>query len=145
MTVEAAVSVAMTADESLAAWFPNREPEEWWFAASSLGIGENPPLPPTPYIVWNELESIPQHVVRKTSDAMWRIFTFYVYDEMGDFTRINQIMREIRRITKAMAPFVAPDGTRVSESRWDAISGNISDQGYSQNVRFGTARFMASQ
>lgn len=145
MTIEAAFSTAYTADPALAALFPDREPETWWFAASSLGIGENPPVPDVPYIVWNELESQPRHEVRKTSNAQWRIFTLHVYDEMGDFTRINTILRELRRITKALAPFVAPDGTRCSDSRWDGISGNLTDQGYSQNVRFGTVRFMASQ
>lgn len=123
----------------------SRPVESWSFAASSLGIGENPERPDVPYFVWNELPSTVMHEVSETSNAQWRVFTLYVYDRIGDFGRINKAMRELRRIVKVMAPFTTTDGVRCSASRWDGISGQITDQGYDQNVRYGTARFMVSQ
>lgn len=143
--MEAHLVQAIAEDEAIGILFGGRPAETWLFAASSLGEGENPPVPPTPYIVWNELPSSPAQVVSETSNAQWRAFLLYVYDDMGDWSRINQILGELRRITKELAPFVASDGSRCSASRWDGFSGNIVDEGYHLNTRFGTARFMVSQ
>lgn len=150
MTVEGAFSTAITTDDAIKALMVDangneRPADQWWFASSALGIGDNPERPDPLYVVWNELSSSPFKEVAETSNAQWRVFQFYVYDKEGDFTRITNALKEIRRVVKAMAHFTAEDGTRVSAIEWDGISGNITDQGYRENVRFGTARFMSSQ
>lgn len=144
MSVEDYFTQQFTEDAAIAAHFVEREISEWWFASSSLGLGPNIESPVKPYIVWNEGPDFVHHSVSETSNARNRIFRFYVYDDKGDFTRINAILEEIRRVAKNMAPFVTPDGIRCSASRWDGISGQIPDDGYDASTRFGTLRLTVS-
>lgn len=136
---------AIEQDAQLLIALDGREPATWMFQTSAVGEGENPDIPDRPYIVWNEGVAVPQAAVKESSNAQWRTFTFYIYDDSGDFGRINAIMRHLRRIVKAVAPFTTEDGTRCSASEWVGISGLIQDQGYHLITRFGTARFMVSQ
>ena len=135
---------AIQNDPDIQAFFGERLADEWFFASSSLGLGENEPVPPRPYIVWNELTDVVHQAVRETSNARNRNFQIFVYDYKGDFTRINQILKELRRLVKGMAPFTTDDGVRCSESLWGSMSGNITDDGYDSCVRFGTAVFTVS-
>lgn len=138
---------AITLDVQLAAMFGGRTPDLWFYSSSSLGLGENQELPGFPYVVYNELPSSPYREVFETSNAEQKIYTFHVYDEMGDYDRINTILRHIRRIVKGMAPFTTADGAiviRCSDSRWDGVSGRIVDPEYHSGVRIGTGRFTVS-
>lgn len=143
--MEGLLSSTIATDNDLLAFLEDRDPSTWLFQKSSLGEGDNPDIPPRPYIVWNESDSIPQAAVKETSNAQWRQFNFYVYDDAGDYGRVNEILRHLRRIVKELAPFTADDGSRCSQSDWVGISGQIEDGGYHLITRFGTARFMVSQ
>lgn len=136
---------AIEEDAQLIALLDGREAPTWLFATSAVGEGDNPQIPTRPYIVWNEGDTAPQAAVKETSNAQWRLLRFYVYDDEGDFGKINAIMQHLRRIVKGVAPFTTEDGTRCSASEWIGISGLIQDQGYHLITRFGTARFMVSQ
>lgn len=138
--MEDVLVTTLAADAELLAVFDPRPPEQWLFQASSLGEGDNPSVPEFPYIVWNELPSTPFTEMRKESNAEMRAFTIYVYDLKGDFTRINQILSIVRRITKEMVPFVS-GAVRCLDSVWGGMSGLITDDRYDSNVRFGTVRF----
>lgn len=146
------LATAIQTDEPIAAFFKvddiadgdPRPPEEWFFASSSLGLGENVPVPTRPYIVWKELPDVVHQAVRETSHARDRNFQLFVYDHKGDFTRINAIMKELRRLVKGIAPFTTEDGTRCSESLWGGVSDSITDDGYDSCVRFGMATFTVS-
>jgi hypothetical protein len=135
-------------DDALKAIFAVRRTEQpWFYSSGALGEGDNFEIPEFPYVVYNELPSSPFQEVSETSNAEMRIYTFYVYDELGDYGRINLILREIRRIVKGMVPFtVVEDGTtfRCSYSRWDGVSQRITDPDQHSGVRFGTARFTVS-
>ena len=143
---------ALESDVVLSALFDSRQTETpWLYSSSSVGIGENPEIPEFPYVVYNELPSAPYQEVRKISHSQQRLFTFYVYDEMGDYARINTVLQEIRRILKDLAPFEIkpnaeyPAGLRCSDVRWDGISSRIVDDGHHAGVRFGTARITVSE
>lgn len=143
--IEEHFSELIVADAAMLALVDGRAPELWYFGPSSLGIGPNAATPDRPFVVWNELPSFAFPEVRGTSNAERRSFTWYVYDFMGDYLRINAILREIRRIVKGIAPVQLQDGTRVSESLWAGMSENIASDGYDSSVRFGTGRFVVSQ
>lgn len=151
--MEEHLAQAIQTDEVIANFFhigddPNaalRPPDEWFFGASSLGLGPNVPVPARPYIVWNEFTDVVHQAVRETSNARDRIFQIYVYDYKGDFTRINAIVKELRRLVKGMAPFTTEAGVRCSESLWGGMSGNITDDGYDSCARFGRATFTVSE
>lgn len=147
MTIEATIEEALFSDELLNSEFSERREEQpWFYSAGSLGIGPNVAVPERPYIVQNELPSIPYQAVKRTSNAKARYLTFYVYDEKGgDYSRINRILSHLERIFKSLAPFVAPDGTRCSDIELQGFSGRIPDDGYDSEVRFATVRFTVSQ
>lgn len=136
---------ALAGDAELAAFFDPRPPENWLFASHSLGVGPTPADPPKPWISWLELAATPFSEVRKTSNAKTRNFQIFVYDDEGDYTRINNIMNVIERIVKNMAPFTDSEGTRCSDSEFVGISGNLPASQYDGACRFGTARFVVSQ
>jgi hypothetical protein len=119
--------------------------EDWWYASSSLGLGPNIPVPRRPYIVHNELTDTVHQEVRETSNARDRPFQFYVYDHKGDFTRINNILNDLRDVVKGMAPFLAPDGTWCFDALWVGISGQVTDDGYDSGTKFATVRFTVSK
>lgn len=130
--------------------FTDRDVSEWWFEASSLGLGDADAVPKRPYIVWNEGEDFEFAEVKETSNARRRRFRIYVYDEPGDFTRINRIMRNMKARVKTMAPFViaAHDDEpeiRCSESVWGGMSGQIPQDGAGSCCKFGTALFTVSE
>lgn len=149
MGLEEQLTEAITTDGTMAALFPAlpsglRAPSDWWFAASSVGIGPNVPDPPKPWMAWNELPSTPFAEVSETSDAQTRVFAIYAYGHRGDPETIYAILQQARRITKVMAPFVLPDGTRCSASTWDGISGILPSDDHDGICRFGTVRFVVS-
>lgn len=147
MTVPAHFVTAFSEDEELAEIFGSGE-EARIYAASTLGEGENPEVPPKPYLVWNELPSTSFEEVEETSDAESRFYTFYVYDEMGVFENIDKALRRIRRMVKDMAPFRAGEDLTddfCMQTKWQGFSGRFNDQTYDSSVRFGTARFDVNQ
>lgn len=60
-------------------------------AMTSLGIGPKAPLPERPYIVWREMNTVDYDEVSDTSDVEQRSFQIYIYDYLGDFSRINKV------------------------------------------------------
>lgn len=116
-----------------------------FYASGSLGEGPNPAQPQKPWMAWTELPSAPYREVQKTSNSQLRLFQIFVYDDKGDYERINRILSICRRIVKSMYPFETEDGVRCSGSEWGGFSGNIVDDGYDASVRFGIARFTVSE
>lgn len=146
MTLEAYFVQRFENDPDLMVFFNGREdPSPWIYSSSSLGKGNNPQVPEFPYIVYNELPTSPFAVVRETSNAEGRRFTIYVYDEIGDFTRINAIHAVLRKIVKRMAPFKIGEGAYCLTSEWEGLSGRIVDDPFNANTRIGTARFIVSE
>ena len=147
MTVPLHFVAAFQADAELGEIFGSGE-EARIYAASTLGEGEHPEIPEKPYLVWNELPSTPFDEVAETSDAERRVYTFYVYDEMGVFENIDAALRRIRRLVKDMPPFRAgedPDDDFCMGTKWAGLSNRFNDQTYDSSVRFGTAWFDVNQ
>lgn len=115
------------------------------YASSSLGRGANVDLPVRPYIVWNELPSQPAEAMRRESTSRFRTFTLYVYDDEGDWARIDSVLGALETIVKAMAPRKYEDGFRITDSDWRGSSGHIADPAYHLNCKFGTARFLVNR
>lgn len=122
-----------------------RAGEDWYYSSTSLGIGPNKAVPRRPYIVVNELADFVHHEVKETSNSRTRNFQIFVYDEVGDFTRINSIMKALRTRIKAMNGFVTGDGVRCSGSQWNGISARIQNDGYDSIARFASVQFTVSE
>lgn len=145
MTLEAYFDTVITGDTDIAAFFAPRDPADWFYSASSLGLGENQPVPPRPYIVWNELSDFVHQAVKETSDARSRNFQFFVYDFKGDYTRIEAILKVLRRRIKAMAPFTTTDGVHCADAVWTLTSGQIPNDGYDSCTKFIGVTFTVSE
>lgn len=115
------------------------------FAATSLGIGMTEPKPDRPYVVWNELASRPYDEVRETSNSESRVYTFWAYDDMGDTTRINQILSVIRRVCKDLVPFVTPEGARCTGQEYRGRGALVVDDGLGCSTRFCIVQFTLSE
>ncbi len=145
MTLEAHLEEEIVGDAVIAGVFLDatgdpRPPEEWYFAASSLGLGDNLPVPDRPYIVWNELADNEHAEVRETSDSRTRFLQWYVYDHPGDYTRIDQILLLLKRRIKAIGDFTTPDGFVCMQSEWNGTSGQIPSDGYDSCTKFGSSQ-----
>lgn len=140
-----ATSVPLLAEDGI----EGRDPETWWFSSHSLGVGGVTADPVKPWLSWIEDASLSFRAVQNTSNAQIRVFRIYVYDEEGDFTRINRILRILREIIKGMAPFTHTDesGTvhRCSAAEVSGFSGNLPAPPYDGVCRFLTAQFVVSQ
>lgn len=115
------------------------------FSSNSLGMGQNPEHPPHPWIAINELPNTPFDEVRETGNSTSHAFAVYVYDELGDGTRINQILDAIRDEVKALSGVTSASGVRCTDSLWQGTSALIPDREYSANVKFCTIRLVANQ
>jgi hypothetical protein len=144
-TLEGYFDTAITSDPDMLEFFPARDVEDWFYSASAMGLGENKPVPKRPYIVWNELPDQVHRTVEETSDARNRNFSFYVYDEQGDYTRIEAILNALRNVVKSMAPFTTTDGVRCSASTWQGVSGQIPNDGYDSCTKFASVSFTVSR
>lgn len=115
------------------------------YQSSSLGVGDVPPDPPKPYILYTELPSDPYRAVQETSRAKARYFQVYVYDDRGSFVRIERILAFIRETLLSLIGAVSPSGVRCTDVQWQGESGDISDVELDANSKFGNVRFVASQ
>jgi hypothetical protein len=115
------------------------------YQSSSLGVGDVPPEPQKPYVLYTELPSDPYLAVRETSRAKARFFQVYVYDNRGSFVRIERILALIRETLVSLNGTVSPSGVRCTDVQWQGESGDISDEEYDANSKFGNVRFVASQ
>lgn len=150
MTVEDHLATAITEDVDIAAEFKDdaddpRPVEDWFYSSESIGVGENPAIPRRPYIVWNELSDTEHEEVRDTSDCRTRTFSWYVYDTVGDYTRIDRILRLIKRRVKVLGHFTTADGVVCMESRWLGTSGRIPSDGYDSSTKFGSSSHTVSR
>lgn len=142
MTLEAYIVQNLESDAAVTALFASRTSgKPWLYSSGAVGEGSNPEIPEFPYVVYNELPSAPHFSVKETSNSENRFFTFHVYDHMGDFTRINDILSRLRTKFKNIAPFRTTSGGWCSDVEWQGVSGRIQDAGYHSGVRFATVRF----
>ncbi len=115
------------------------------FGANVLGVDGEPEHPPFPWIAINELPSNPFQAVKETSNATAHTFSIYVYDELGDGTRINRILNALRDEFKQLSGVTSTTGVRCTDCEWQGTSGLIPDREYSANVKFCTIRIVANQ
>lgn len=150
MSLEDHFSVAFTGDGGVQSHFRtpqavDRPVDEWWYASSSLALGPDNPVPERPYIVWGELSDNVHREVEESSNARTRTFRFFVYDQKGDFGRINDVLAELQRVAKGFDHFTTDDGIRCSAVAWLGISEQFPDDGYDSCTRYGTVRFTVNR
>lgn len=115
------------------------------FGANAIGMGDNPEHPKFPWIAINELPSTPFQEVKETANSTSHVFAIYVYDELGDGTKINRILDDIRTGVKQLSGVTSASGVRCTDANWEGTSALIPDREYYANVKFCTIRLVANQ
>ena len=117
-----------------------------FYQSSSVGIGGVPANPDRPYCLFMELPSIPFQEVRHTARAVNRIFQVFVYDERGDFTRIDNILAAVRETILGLVLEVdTSTGARCIESLWTGDSQDITDDQHDTSAKFSLFQLTSSK
>jgi hypothetical protein len=143
MTVTALIVATIEADSYIAARL--HTDSQHLFMQSALGVGEAAADPACPYIVLSESDSSHYREVRETSQARDRLLRFWVYDEEGDFTVIDEIIERLHLVITGFAPVKATDGHVCMDSVVDSTSGGFSDTTYHCSVKYTTARLTCNR
>lgn len=108
-----------------------------FYASGSLGIGDTPANPERPYCLFIELPSVPFQEVRKTARATNRFFQVFVYDDRGDYARIDNILAAVREtILGLVLQEDASTGARCIESIWTGDSQDLTDDQHDTSYKF---------
>jgi hypothetical protein len=143
MTITAALVAAVEADTYITSRL--HADSQTMYLQSSLGVGDAPADPPGRYIVFVEVDSEHYREVRETSQARDRLFRFWVYDDVGDFTVIDQIIERLHVLITNFAPVKTSDGHVCMDSVVDSTSGAFSDTTYHGSVKYTTARLTCNR
>lgn len=117
-----------------------------FYAAGTLGIGTVPANPDRPYCMYAQLPATAYQEVRKTSTATLRMFEFYVYDDRGDFTRIDNILAAVRETIPELVDKVdTSNGATCIEAIWTGESPDVPDDQHDTNVKFGSFQLTSTK
>lgn len=115
------------------------------YHASSLGHGNVPALPKKPFMVYRELDRIATNIAKDTApDNSIRIFQFYIHDEKGGYTRIDQIDAILRETVRGLIGQTSPSGARCTDAVWNGSSGDTEDPTYDSNLKIATLTLISS-
>lgn len=107
------------------------------YQAGALGIGDAPANPDRPYALITELPSVPFQEVRKTAHPANRFFQFWVYDDRGDFARIDNILLAVRETILGLESQVdASTGARCIGVLWTGDSQDIPQDQQDTNAKY---------
>lgn len=81
--------------------------------------------PERPFIVMRWEEN-----VRSFSDRGVQGLTVWVNDQLGDYTRIDQMIHIIKKLLTDMVHVAGDDGRTVTQIDWSGDSGDLWDDGY---------------
>jgi hypothetical protein len=115
------------------------------FSQGVLGVGDIPANPARPYIQVNLGESAAFREVRDTSRSLDASCRVYVYDDMGSFTRINDIHRLVRETLEGLGGTVSPSGRRCTACDFSTLGGEDVLPDRKLNVRVATYRITGPQ
>lgn len=116
------------------------------YDAGSLGIPTEKQIPAKPFITVN----YGPDSVFSTDDArvIDRTVDVWFYGDYGDFTIVEKGLSEVKNaLHNASGWYVDPDTevkTWLTSCRWQGGSGDLRDDVYRANVRYGTYRLIGS-
>jgi hypothetical protein len=113
------------------------------YPIGSLGVSPIPAEPLRPYVQWGFDPAIPYRATKDTTRSMRHVPRFYVYDERGDFLRIDAIHELIRQTIEGLTTMVSPTGRRCTDAIRTLLGGDLTDNVRSLNVRQATYRIVS--
>lgn len=113
------------------------------YGVGALGLGDVPAEPQTPYVQWGEESASPYSEVRETSSVKARVFRFYVYDDKGSYTVIDDIHELLRQTLEGLVGVVSPSGRRCTGVGTYTLGGDLVDETRRLAVKSATCRLTA--
>lgn len=120
--------------------------DRFW-KSGALGTGQIPADPETPYAMYRITNEQEHQSVRETGRPKDLWYQFYVYDDRGSYTRIDDALDRMRETVRGIRDLQEdpPSGPRCMEVVWLGRSGEMEEGPPTHRfVRFGTAKITAS-
>lgn len=115
------------------------------FPPNVLGTNPVPARPPTPFFIIAEQPEVAVQAVRKTGRSHTTEFDLRCYDDRGDYTRIDTLLRAARDALLALdLPALSPSGFRATDIRWMGTGVDSEDPDLDMIFKFTTIRFVTN-
>lgn len=115
------------------------------YATGTLGFQGIPADPDYPYILVNSLQPRLHKEVWKTGRSKTHNFQVFVYDEIGSFVRIDDILRQVQETVLGLTLEVSPSGARCTHADWTGESADLTDSEKKQNTKYGLASLVSNE
>jgi len=112
------------------------------YPAGSLGVGPIPADPETPYAQYAVSSSTPYLEVRETGKTQRHLLTVYVYDERGDFTRIDAIHKVVKDTVEGLTGQQGDDGWQCTDALFTTIGSDLTDNVRNLGVKVASFRLV---
>lgn len=113
------------------------------YPRGSLGIGDNPPEPDTPYMMFAVGDGASHPEVRDTSRTVTQTLRIFVYDRKGSYMRIDEIHAAVRETLEVLSGYDDGEFWRCTEIVFTGLGEETTDG--SNNLRIGTYRITGPQ
>lgn len=111
--------------------------------SGALGIADIPAEPERPYIQYGFDAHVPYTEVREGGGPSRHLLRIWYYDDRGDFTRIDEIHKQVRQTIEGLTGQVSPSGSRCTDSMFLTLGGDVTDNFRSLSVKQATFRLVA--
>jgi hypothetical protein len=119
------------------------EPRVW--PMGTLGKGDIPARPEPVFILYRQLPSTDFPEVRKAGQSNTKTFEVFVYDEAGDYLRIDDVLSILIPAVKSLKLVASPSGARCTDVRWTGNGADGFDADLDMFVRNTTFQFVSNQ
>lgn len=121
-----------------------RIPANRWFQRYGLGERAIPDNPKLPFALISELPGFVPGNVHETSRALTHYFQVYIYDNVGSYTKIEEILDLVVEAVLGMEGQKSMTGSTCLESRWQTRSQDYDDNNYDAFVKHDTFKVTGS-
>ena len=115
------------------------------WSANTLG---EPPLvanPKPPFILIQSMPSVVARPVQRTARSSFQTFAIRAYDERGDYSQIDTILRLCREIMIGAVGQVSPSGARCTHVDWMGMGVDSDDPILDKIFKECSMRLLANQ
>lgn len=115
------------------------------WAANMLG---EPPLisnPAPPFLVIQSMPSVVARAVQRTARSSFQTFDIRAYDERGDYSQIDTILRLVREVMVGAPGQVSPSGVRCTHADWMGFGVDSDDPVLDKIFKTCSIRLLANQ
>lgn len=134
------IYTTLTTDSGLLALIP----ADRWLQRYGLGERAIPDNPVLPFALISELPAFVPGNVHETTRALTHYFQVYIYDNVGSYARIEEILNLVVESVLSMEGQKSTTGSTCLEARWQTRSQDYDDNNYDAFVKHDTFKITGS-